>query len=93
MTARDELVDVMRSDLWSHMATSTHSHVTEVSESLLAAGWRKMPNKDEIARALAISNGWPADEWEQIIKEPISRTLTYWATADAILALMDGDNE
>jgi hypothetical protein len=63
------------------------------ADAVLAAGWRKMPSKDEIARALALSDGWPADEWEQIIKEPISRTLTYGATADAILALMDGDNE
>lgn len=64
-----------------------------IADVLWAAGWRKKPSRDEVARVLAVSNGWPLDEWEQIITEPISRTLTYWATADAILALLDGPTE
>lgn len=71
VTARDELAEDIRTHYREVMGLSSRA---SLAESLLAAGWRKMPSREAILSAID-SSPWDEDQ------------------ADAILALMDGDNE
>jgi hypothetical protein len=63
------------------------SHADAV-ETLIGAGWRKMPSRDAIIREMA-----EVDEQEMIDESWATIEYMYGGHADAVLALMDGDNE
>jgi hypothetical protein len=88
MTARDELIEDLATKVpkadWD-MADEI-GDLSGVADALHAAGWRKMPNRENVIRALAkeqLLDGYSATSVERL----------YGGHADAILALMDGGNE
>jgi hypothetical protein len=105
MTARDELATHARAVLKDYGAVGTvlgevsgevnwgdalfveESDCPEsIADAVLAAGWRKMPSRDAVIRAFAkeqLLDGYSATSVERL----------YGGHADAVLALMDGDNE
>lgn len=65
-----------------------HNSIDDMADALIAAGWRKMPSRDSIIREMAEVDEQTVDEasWKAM-------EYMYGPHADAILALMDGDNE
>ena len=78
MTARDELVELLAAPRM-HANGSLDKH-RATGDAVIAAGWRKMPSKEQIEAHLEEMEF----HWSQPWKGDV---------LDAILALMDGDNE
>jgi len=87
VTARDELEADLRANPPYHCVDCLVDPVEgdQVNvDDLLAAGWRKMPSKDALTGFMR--------RVSPIAHEPLATTVAEeWA--DAVLALMDGDNE
>ncbi len=91
MTARDELarqlfdLDKQPSTYpWWRQGVVTHRIYERQADVLLAAGWRKMPSAEALTDFIAEQR----DAFPRRADDMDSGDL-----ADAILALMDGDNE
>jgi hypothetical protein len=86
MSDRDELAE----DLHSAGYTDANHNWRglDIADVLIAAGWRKMPSREQIGRAL-YPNSW--DDPDERARAPFRADGL--AAADAILALMDGGSD
>lgn len=90
MSDRDELANAVGVALANAYDDDAAVTVEEpVADALWAAGWRKKPSREAVARAVALGlDGW--NDYDAA-SEDYKRELL--SGADAILALMDGPTE
>jgi hypothetical protein len=84
MNDRDELTRLM----YANADVTNTLDAERAADVVWAAGWRKMPSRDLIIREMAEIDEQTVDEasWKAM-------EYMYGPHADAILALVDGDNE
>jgi hypothetical protein len=98
VTARDELVQWFADRRVGGVALVASPEDYETAEALHAAGWRKMPSRENVIDRLRAAEHAPMYDHDE--RDGSCRScpwplhmLAPEDIADAILALMDGDNE
>lgn len=87
MSTRDELILALcRGECWDTTGESEIFRPDFATDALIAEGWRKMPSRDELARAIASG----LDGWNDYDAASTDYKRELLMAADAILALMDG---
>jgi hypothetical protein len=85
MDAREELYELLdRDELWDKGETVDYFMRSLAADAIIDAGYRKIPDQEEIARAIAQSDG---AVWESITPE---LKAMYRDNAEAVVFLMDG---